>query len=492
MTPSGDKGIGIKGWLSGQKPKHKPEEGARIEAAVLDKHRIAVLPFSNISPDSRDEYFADGLTEELIGTMSKIRELRVISRTSVMQYKGRSKSIPKIGRELNAGTVLEGSVRKAGNRIRVSIQMINANEDEHLWAENYDREIQDIFSVQSDIASRVADALKLELLAEERKGIGKALTDSIGAHNLYLKGIYHFNKGSPSDVERSIGYFELAGKQDPSFALAHVMVAYGYAAIAGESMSSFEAFPKAKEFLARAVALDDTLAEAHNVQGMISSQFDWDWVMSERSFKEAVTLNPSLSDAHTFYAWFLAAMGRFDEAISEAAHAYELDPASPFTCIICGFVNWMAGKSDKARELYGRMLQIDPNSARAHLCLALLNATESKLEEAIREAEEMISISDEALFREYQAQVYALLGYNEKATSILNGLQSNRFKGYASPMQIGLVYYMLGEKDRGYQWMLKAYEARDAFLPMMSKWPTSDVARKDPRFIELLNKMKLH
>jgi len=292
-------------------------------------------------------------------------------------------------------------------------------------------------------------------------------------------------------MEGAIEYFELACEQDSGFALAHAMVAYCYVVIAGESMPAQEAFPKAKEFLARALSLDEGLAEAHNVQALIAIQYDWDWAAAERSFKEAVSLNPSLAEGHASYARFLAAMGRFVEAISEATRAFELDPVSPFTGIICSTVNWMAGKNDRARELFTRILEIYPNFARAHLGLALLNAMESRTEEAIKEVDKMISISDEALFREFQAQVYALVGLKEKAREILNRLLSKKFKGYASPMQIGLVYYVLGEKDNGYQWMQEAYEARDANLPMTSKWPTSNVAREDLRFIELLNRMKL-
>jgi TolB-like protein/Tfp pilus assembly protein PilF len=445
----------------------------------------------NISPDPKDEYFADGLTEEFISTISKVRELSVISSTSAMQYKNRSKPVVEIGRELNAGTILEGSVRKAGNRVRITVEMIDAKLDKHLWAESYDRELQDVFAIQSDIASRVADALKVELLAGERKVIGKAITDNVEAHNLYLRGVYHFNRGSPSDVERANEYFELACEQDPRFALAYAKVAYGYVVLAGESMPAQEAFPKAKDFLARALSLDDRLAEAHTVQALISLQYDWDWVMAERSFKEAISLNPSLAEGHVFYAWFLAAMGRFDEAVSEATRAFELDPVSPLTGDVCGHINSMAGKNDRARELYMRVLALHPNFARAHLGLALLNALESKPEEAIKEVDKMISISDEALFREFQAQVYAMVGLKEKAKEILNGLLSKKFKGYASPMQIGLVYYMLGETDSGYQLMQEAHKARDAFLPMMNKWLTEKVAREDPRFVELLNRMKL-
>jgi len=449
------------------------------------------LPLKNISPDPKDEYFADGLTEEFISTISKLHELSVISSTSVMQYKTKSKPLVEVGRELNAGTILEGSVRKAGNRVRITVQMIDAKHDKHLWAESYDRELHDVFAIQSDIASRVADALKLELLAGERKGIGKAITESVEAHNLYLKGVYHFNRGSPRDIERAIQYFELACEQDSGFALAYAKVAYCYAALAGESMSPLEAFPKAKKFLARALSLDDRLAEAHKVRALIANQYDWDWATTETSFMEAVSLNPSLAEAHVWYAWFLAMMGRFGEALSEATRAYELDPVSPFTGTICGLVNWMAGKNDRARELCMEMLKINPNFARAHSILALLNATESKVEDAIKETDKMISISDEALFREFQAKVYAFVGLKENAREILNGLLSKKFNGYASPAEIGVIYYMLGEKDSGYQWMQKAYEARDPFLPMSNKWPTSNAAREDPRFLELLNKMKL-
>ena len=460
-------------------------------APKLDRHRVAILPFANISPDPADEYFADGLTEELIGTMSKIRELRVISHTSVMQYKGRSKPVPEIGRELNAGTILEGSVRKAGNRIRVSIQMIEANEDEHLWAENYDREIQDIFLVQSDIASRVADALKMELLADERKGIEKVPTDNVNAHNLYLKGGYYFDKGSPSDMEKGIEYYELACEQDPGFALAYARAAIGYVGIAGESMSPSEAFPKAKQLLAKALSLDDELADAHFVQSAISFQYDWDWAATEKSAKRAISLNSSLASGHNVYSWLLSMLGRFDEAITEANLAYELDPASPFTGYICAIVNWMAGKDDMAREYCRQLLKIHPDFARAHQVLALLNATESKAEEAIRESEEMIRISGESLFRESQAQVYAFAGQIEKAREILNGLLSGKFRGYVSPMHVGLIYYSLGDMENGYLWIEKAYEARDPGLPYTCKWPVSNVAMKDPRFVELLHRINI-
>jgi len=444
-----------------------------------------------MSPDSNDEYFADGLTEELISTISKVRELSVISSTSTLQYKSRLKSLVEIGRELGAGTILEGSVRKAGDRIRITVQMIDAMHDKHLWAESYDRKLEDVFTIQSDTASRVADALRVELLADERRRIEKVPTDSVEAYNLYLKGVYHFEKGSPSDIEKAIQYFELACDQDPKFALAYAKVAVSYVSVAGESRPSLEAFPKAKQFLTQALSLDDGLAEAYHVKAAISFQYDWDWPAAEASVKQAISLNSSLVSGHAFYAWFLASMERFDEAISQVNRAYELDPASPFVGWICGNVNWMAGKNGRARELYARVLALHPNFARAYLGLALLNGTEGKAEEAVNEADKMITIANEALFREFQAQVYALVGLRDKAEEIVDGLLSKKFKGYGSPMQIGLIYYMLGESDTGFRWIQNAYEARDPSFPMMNKWPTEKAAREDPRFIQLLNKMKL-
>jgi TolB-like protein len=467
------------------------ERSSSSPSVGLDVRRIAVLPFVNMSPDPSDEYFADGMTEELISSISNISELSVISRTSAMKFKGGGKTATEIGQELKAGTLLEGSVRKADNFVRVSAQLIDVNTDRHLWSQSYDRELKNIFALQSEVAEQVADALRVRILSPEKNRIEKKPTESVEAHNLYLKGIHCLSKGLPSDIERSIEYFELACEQDPKFALAYANAAMGYVDIAGESRPSREAFPKAKQLLAEALSLDSGLAEAYYVKAAISCQYDWDWAATERSAKQAISLNSSLAPAHAIYAWFLAIVERFDEAIAEVNRAYELNPVSPFAGWVSAAVNWMAGKNDRTRDLCMQVLETNPNFARMHMLLALLNALESRGEEAIKEAERMTSISDEAYFRTHQAQVYALVGLKEKALEVLNGLLANKFKGFASPMEIGLVHYMLGEKDRGFQWMLKAYEDRDATLPWMCRWPTTKAAREDHRFTELLTKIKL-
>ena len=243
--------------------------------------------------------------------------------------------------------------------------------------------------------------------------------------------------------------------------------------------------------MAQALSLDSGLAEAYHYQAAISFQYDWDWAATEMNAVKAISLNSSLAPAHYFYAYFLAVMGRLDEAILETNRAFELDPVSPFTGWICAVVSWMTGRNDSARDHCMRTLEMYPDFARAHQLLALLDGMESKAEEAIKESDKMISVSDEALFRESQAQVHALVGLKEKAKEILDGLLSGKFKGYASPMEIGVAYYLLGEKNTGFQWVQKAYEARDANLPMTCGWPTTNAARQDPRFVELLGRMKL-
>jgi adenylate cyclase len=454
------------------------------------KKRVAVLPFDNFSPDSGDEYFADGLTEELIGTLSKIRELSVISRTSVMQYKGKPKPIAEIGRDLNAGTILEGSVRKAGTRARVSIQMVDATEDKHVWAESYDRDLQDIFAVQSDIAGKVAEALKVELLADEKKVIGEAPTMSPEANMLFLRGIHEGEKGSPFDLLKAIKFFEMAVERDPQFALAYALISSYYVGVAGEAMPAGEAFSKARKNLDRAMALNPQLAEAHSAKAWMAFQYDWDWDEAEGSFKEAIGLNPSMAYAHDWYGRMLASLGRFDESMSEMGRAYELDPASPWIMTRLGHVNWMAGNNKVARGMFEKALGANPKFARARMGLAFINATEGKKEEATKEADAAVKTADEAYFQALRGIVHAWVA-SGKAASILEDLLAGSFKGYASPGWICHIYYASRDREKGYAWARRSHDERDPTIPWSNKWPILERAREDPRYLELLRQMKL-
>jgi TolB-like protein len=490
MNLSEEKDIGLKGWLRGKAPKVKPQE-SKTGQVVLDKQRIAVLPFVNMSPDPSDEYFADGMTEETISTVSGISGFNVISRTSAMHYKKTEKTVKEIARELEVGSVLEGSFRKAGNKIRVTAQLIDVASDGHLWAQNYDRTLDDVFEVQSDIAKQVADALRVRILLPEKERLGKKPTESVEAHTLYLRGVYHLNKYTSSELDKAIEYLKLAYEQDPTFALAYARVGECYVLTSNQSMPSGEAASRAKEYVTRALSLDKGLAEAYYVQAMIASQLDWDWVKAEESFKRALALNPSLVAAHYHYGCFLAMMGRSKEAVSESATACELDPMSPTTLQMVGFNEWIAGEYERARAQLRRTLELAPDFAPAHLSLAELSATEGKFEEAVKEADEAVRLSNEAWLREGQAMVYAMSGLKKETMEILEGLLRKKYAGYVAASFVGAIYYLIEEKDKGWEWMQKAYEARDSALVIFNRASVMKTAREDPRFTELLRKMKM-
>jgi len=455
------------------------------------KTRVAVLPLANFSPEPGDEYFADGLAEELIGTLSKIRELSVISRTSVMQYKGKPKPISEIGRELNAGTILEGSVRKSGNRARVSIQMIDALDDKHVWAENYDRDLQDIFSVQSDIATKVAEALKVQLLAGEVEQISQVPTKNPEAHTLYLKSLYQANRGSPSDLERAAELLEHAVEQDPSFALAYAQMAMYYVGAAGESMPGSEAFPKAKACLAKAASLDPTLPEVYCAKAWIAHQYDWDWAEAEANFREAVRVNPSWAGVYSLYGRFLSMLGRYEEAMAQLDRARELSPNDPYAATHSGTVCWMAKKNEQARGFYNKALALNLDFARARDGLAWVDVAEGKKDEAIRESDAAMVASDEAYFRVTQGWIHAAVGSTEKAREILDNLLARKYKGYSAPFNIGVLYYLLGDKENGFKWVKRSFDERDPGVPWFNNWPLLDVMKQDERFTDLLRSINL-
>jgi Tfp pilus assembly protein PilF len=351
--------------------------------------------------------------------------------------------------------------------------------------------VGDIFEVQSDIAKRVADALRVRILFPEKERIDKKPTESVEAHSLYLKGVYYLNKWTASGWDRAIEHLKLACKQDPAFALAYARLAECYVLTADLGMPSDEAIPNAKNFVSRALSLDDSLAEAHYAQAMIANQSDWDWAKAEESFKKALSLNPSLADAHNEYAWFLVMMGRSEEAKSEAAKACELDPMSPATLHFSAWINIDASEYGRARAQAMRALELAPDCANAHYELALLNAVEGKFEEAVREADEAAGLEGDVWHHELQAQIYAMAGLKEKARKILDNAQSRKYPGYPSPAHIGTIYYLLGEKDRGWEWMQKAYEARDTALVMQNRNLATKAAREDPRYLDLLKKLGL-
>jgi adenylate cyclase len=470
------------------------EEKRMPSTTQRDKRRIAVLPFANISQDSKDEYFADGMTEELISTISNMSGLSVISRTSVMGYKGANKKIREIGQELEVGSVLEGSVRKAGNRMRVTVQLIDVESDKHLWAQSYDRELDDVFAVQGDIAKRVAEALRIKILPEEEKRIEKRPTKDIDAYAFYLKGRSQWNKRSDEGLRSAIDFFQKAIAIDHGYALAYSGIADSYAVLAiNGHIPKTEGLPKAKRYATRALEIDDTLAEAHVSLAMVLEAHDWDWTRSEREFRRAIEINPSYATAHHWYALLLQLLGRFDEALKEIHRAQELDPLS---MVINSAIIWVyntAGEYDKAIEHGRRWLEMEPNSGFAHLHLASAYSRKKMHEEAIREAR--AAAADPAVphwvHMEDLEYYYAQSGDLQEAQKLFAEILERSKTEYVSPSFFALHYLALGDEARMFEYLQRAYEERNMLIGLSRFDPDFAKYRQDPRYLDLLRKMKL-
>ena len=394
--------------------------------AASPHDRVAILPFLNISADPSDEFFADGMTEELISSVSQTRGLHVIARTSVMRYKGANKPIADIGRELNVATVLEGSVRKAGNKIRISVQLIETANEEPRWSQTYDRELRDVFGIQTDIAAKVAEALREHVLAEAPPVRAATTTRSTKSYVNYLRGRQLWNKRTEPDLKQAVGFFEAALKSDANYARAHTGLADAYAALALlEFMPPNEAFPRARRRRhTRALSLDADLADAHTSLGLIKFQYDWDWAGAEQELRRAIELNPNYALAHHYFADYLKAMGRFDEAIEQIEKAQELDPLSLAINTGVGHVLYLSRQYDKAIEQYKRAVDLDPSFMATHLWFGRPYLEKGMFAEAIAELETAVRLSGESTL------ALAMLGHGlasagrlDEAMQILEKLQ---------------------------------------------------------------------
>jgi len=455
------------------------------------KDRVAILPIANISSDREDEYFADGMTEELISSVSRMKGLRVIARTSVMRYKGTDKSIAQIGRELNVGSVLEGSVRKAGNKIRISVQFVDTVNEEPQWSQDYDREIEDILDIQSDIARKVADALRKHLLGglqaiEKQKG-----KRNPEAYVNYLRGRQFWNKRTDESLKRAIGFFEDALKIDENYAEAYTGLADSYAMLAFlEFMAPHEAYPKAKHAVEKALSLDGQLVEAHTSLGLIKFQYDWDWEGAEKELSEAISINPSYALAHHFYADYLKAMGRFNEAIVQIEKAQELDPLSLAINTGVGHVLYLSQQYDKAIEQYKKAVDLDPNFMMTHIWFGRPYLEKGMYQEAISELETAVKLSGEStLALAMLGHGLASAGRKEEALQILAKLMERSKSTYVPSYWIAVIYNGFKDKELVMTWMDKAFSERSSWLVWTNVEPRFDWLSDDPDFVELLMQM---
>ena len=472
---------------------------------TLDKRRVAVLPLQNLSPDPNDEYFADGMTDELISAISNVSGLSVISRTSVMQYKRPSKKLAAIGEDLGAGTILEGSIRKAGNKVRVAVQLIEVKEDKHLWAQNYDRELQDVFAVQSDIAERVARALEVKVLGEERHRLDARASKNTEAIALYMKGRASLNEDNENSVRTAIEYFGRAVQQDTNFALAYVGLADSYYWLGASDlgfpamsyMNHAEGLAKAKESLDKAMAINLELGEAHATLGLWLRN-ELRWKEAEVEFTKALELSPSYADAHGRYAGLLVSVGKLDEALHEARRAEELDPAQAGTSLRVGTVLHYQREYDQAIEKYNQVLRLQPNYAIALLWMAAAYASKGLRDEALGAALKW----KEAVGEDFSnslgintgvlAWFYLIAGRRDEAEAMFKQANETDPKlSERSPTLFAYWHAWSGDIDLAFKFLDKAFEIREAELWDIKVDPFWDPIRSDPRYMVLLQKLHL-
>ena len=468
------------------------EQSASIEGGKYPTNRIAVLPFVSMSPDPNDEYFADGLTEELTDRLCQIGGLRVLSRTSVMRYKGERTSAAKIGRELSAGALVEGSVRKEGNKVRVTAQLIDANTEEHLWSSKYDRDLASIFEVQSDVAERVADTLKVQLKSRERGAINKKTAENPDAYVLCLKGRHYLQEFTAEGVDKALGYFQEALSLEPKCALALASMGECYH-FRGDMACSApeEAYPKTIEYARKALDIDPDLAEAHAALGAAYFHYEWNWREAERELAKAVELKPSDALARNEYATVLLITGRLEESYAQIKMAYELDPLFIGNGGQCGWTALLTGRTEEALRILKATAVEHPIFPDAHIFLGLAYYMCSRAEDAISEVRKVIDLPGNLdNHKAWVAMIYALTGHKEVASSIIDELMAGT-KGTSWSWRIACVLYVLGRDNEAFTILEHEYRRRSSWLAMIRWFPFLADLRRDPRWIALETRMGL-
>ena len=453
---------------------------SRREVALSSKvTSLAVLPLTNLSGDSGQDYFADGMTDELTTRLSNISALRVISRTSVMRYKRTQKTMPEIASELNVDAVLEGSVLRSGDKVRISTQLILARSDQHLWAESYERDLRDILALQSDVARAVAREISIQVTPQENRKLMAAATVNPEAHDSYLKGLYSWNKFTEEGMRNAVNYFLDATQKQPNYAPAYAWLAHAYHELA-YYVAPQEVIPKAKEAALRALELDNTDAEAHAALGWIKWHYDWDWPGSEREFISAVQSNPNSSIAHAQYAAYLDTMGRFDEALQQDKIALKLDPLSLIAETELGDTYYGAGRYKEAEEQYQKTLELDGNFAYAHEMLGMVYVQQGRFREGIQRLQEATQLDTDPDFTAMLAYAYAASGNKAVARKVLSQLKESSQKRYIGSVFVALVYLKMGDQDQACKWLERGYEARDSAVPDIFVEPVFAEFRSNP------------
>lgn len=452
---------------------------------------VAVLPFRNLSADPDNEYFADGMTEDVIAHLSTVRTLDVIGRTSVMPFKGREQGTRAIAAALGAGAVLDGSVRRAGNRVRIVAQLIDARSDQQLWTGTYDRELTDIFAIQTDVALQIAAALRTELSPEERRRIRKEPTDNVQAYQLYQQGRHCLFRYTETGMQQAVQFFERAIAADPEYALAYAGEAMVYLELGeGGLQDPAVAYPKASAAVATALALDPSLPDAHCMLGYLRTIWEFDWSGAEQAFKQALALRPGHADAYDFYGRLCASMGRLDEAVAMQRRALELDPLAHRTDVANALLR--AGRFAEAEAATRQALEFDPGYDRGHATLGWALIRQGRMAEGLAELEQAITLSPNAnQWLAQWGQALALAGETAQARTVLDRLEGLSRERYVSPYHLAYVHTGLGEYDQAIDWLERAYKTRSGAIHGIKGSFLFAPLREHPRFAALLAKMNL-
>jgi TolB-like protein/DNA-binding winged helix-turn-helix (wHTH) protein/Flp pilus assembly protein TadD len=470
----------------------------RVAAAVpAPIHSLAVLPLDNLSGDPAQDYFADGITDELITQLARISALRVISRTSSMRLKGTRKSLPEIARDLDVEAVVEGTVVRGPGRVRVTAQVIQVNPEKHLMAERYDRPLDDIASVQGQLAREISEAIRIKLTPQEQTRLASMRPINSEAYEAFLKGRYYWGRRTEATTVKAMESFQQAIEKEPEYAAAYAGLADSYFSLAlaealQEVMPPNDAFPKAREAANRALGIDPTLAEPHATLGMVKFNYDRDWKGSEQEFKLAIDLNGNYANAHHWYAMSLMWLDRFDEALAQVRRARELDPLSLVINANLGFVLSVARRYDEGIEQVRRTLEMDPNFAHAHFRLGQIDVMRGMYAQAIPELENAIRLSGGSPRATAELGLaYALQGNRNAALKLLGVLRDRSRQRYVSPANLALIYGGLGDKDRTLEWLDKAYAERSPTLSLLRVTPAFESVRTEPRFRLLVTRIGL-
>ena len=456
---------------------------------------LVVLPLENLSGDKDQDYFADGMTDELIASLAKIRSLRVISRTSAMEYKGTHKPLSEIARDLNVDAVVEGTVLRSGDQVRITAELVQVSTDRHLWAETYEGPLGDVLTLQSRVASAIVSEIRVKLTPEEQQRLSANRTINSDAYEDYLKGRYYWNKRSQEDLTKAIEYFQSATKKDPQYALAYAGLADCYSIIGSAivgTVPSQEVAPLAKAAALKAVELDGSLAEAQTSLATVRFNYDWDWEGAARGFQRAIELNPSYATAYQRYSLYLIAMGRSRESLSEIKRARDLDPLSISTNFSLGWRLYMARQYGQAIEQLRNTIDMDPNFPLPHLVLGQAYEQSGLSQKAIEEFQKGASLShNSAPMLSALAHAYAITGERVEAQRVLDHLIEESKQQYISPFYVAIVYGGLGEHEKAIDWLDKAYQDRSNGMVFLKVDPQLDPLRSNPRFQALLRRLNL-